>query len=75
MMTRRTGKWATVYTWMKAQVENGEYVDCDEVQLTLLGEATMHHFDAGFFNDDELDTIDDLAYEVSEWYDKQKEAA
>lgn len=74
VMTRRTGKWAEVEQWMKDQVLAGEYVDCGEVQLTKLGEAAMHQFNLGL-NDDDQGEIDDLAYEVSEWYEAQADNA
>lgn len=68
-MQKRTGKWADVYTWMKDRVLAGDFIDCDEVQLTLLGEAAISDFK---LTDDDQDDVDDLAYEVSEWYEHSR---
>jgi hypothetical protein len=68
VMKRRTGKWGKVQAWMKAQVLQGEYVVNDNVQLTKLGEAAMHEFNLG---DDDQNEVDDLAFEVSEWFENR----
>jgi hypothetical protein len=40
----------------------------DNVQLTKLGEAAMHEFN---LNDDDQNEVDDLAFEVSEWFENR----